>query len=248
MKIAIGTSLLASAFGALLFGPGTAHAAAAHDGESWSGVYVGALGGPQWTRSHFALPGDQADALLSDHDTRSSWFAGGMLGVNYQTNGVVLGLEADAAGENSRQQVTACTVPDGCWTAAHDSFTTLNHLKERVTGHLRARAGVVGGDNLFYVAGGYSVAKTRLDLIGECFNPGDPTTPLLFNFSRKRTISGFNLGAGAERRLGRHVSIRAEYVFDDYGHQLYRGDGTEWNDRRITVRNSALRLGVSFLF
>ena len=232
---------------ALLLCAGAAHATP-HDGETWSGLYVGAIGGRQWTSSHFSLPGDQADALLSDHDSRSSWFGGGLVGANYQTNNVVLGLEADVVGENARQQVTACTVPDGCWTPAHDSFTTLNHLKQRLTGHLRARAGIVAGDNLFYVAGGYSIAATRLDLIGECFNPGDPTTPLLFNFSRKRTISGLNLGAGFERRIGRHVSARAEYVYDDYGHQLYRGDGTEWNDRSIRVRNSSLRLAVSYRF
>ncbi|HEX4738178.1 MAG TPA: outer membrane beta-barrel protein [Allosphingosinicella sp.] len=230
----------------LLFGAGAAQAAD-RGTDSWSGVYIGAVGGVQWTRSHFALPGDQADALLSSHDTRSNWFAGGDIGANYQTGNVVLGLEADLVGENAKQAVTACTVPDGCWVPTHDSFTTLNHLKERLVGHLRARAGLASGGNLFYVAGGYSVAKTRLDLIGECFNPGDPNTPLLFNYSRKRTISGFNLGAGVERRLARHISLRAEYVFD-YGHQLYRGDGTEWNDRRIAVRNSSVRLGVSVLF
>ena len=139
---------------------GTAQAADRGE-ESWSGAYVGAVGGVQWTRSHFALPGDQADALVSDHDTRSSWFGGGMIGASYQTGGAVLGLEADLVGENARQAVTACTVPDGCWTPAHDSFTTLNHLKERLTGHLRARAGIASGGNLFYVAGGYSVAKTQ---------------------------------------------------------------------------------------
>jgi outer membrane immunogenic protein len=232
---------------ALLFGAGAADATP-RDGRSWTGFYVGAVGGPQWTSARFALPGDQADVLLSDRNSRLSWSAGGLAGASYQMNKFVLGLEADVVGEDARQQVTACTAVDGCWTPAHDSFTTLNHLKERVAGHLRARTGIVAGGNLFYVAGGYSIAKTRLDLIGECFNPGDPNTPLLFNFSRKKTISGFNLGAGVERRLGRHASVRAEYVYDDYGRQLYRGDGAEWNDRSIRLRNSSLRLAVSYRF
>jgi outer membrane immunogenic protein len=246
MKAVIRFSFASATGAVLLCCAGAAHAA--DRGDSWTGVYVGAVGGAQWTRSHFALPGDQADALLSDHDTRSSLFGGGLVGVNVRTKDVVLGLEADLAGENAKQQVTACTVPDGCWTTTHDSFTTLNHLKERLAGHLRARVGFVSGNTLFYTAGGYSVAKTRLDLIGECFNPGNPTVPLIFNYSRKKTLSGFNLGAGVEQRLGRHVSVRAEYVFDDYGHQLYRGDGTEWNDRRIGVRNSAVRLAISYRF
>jgi outer membrane immunogenic protein len=245
MKGLIRSSAAAGVAAVLLFASGAANAAD-DSGKFRSGFHVGALAGHQWTRSHFALPGDQADVLLSNHDTGSSWFAGGLVGFDYHTGGVILGLEADVVAGQARQHVTACTAVDGCWTPAHDSFTTLNHLKERVSGHLRARAGIPSGDNLFYVAAGYSVARTRLDLIGECFNPGDPTTPLLFNFSRKKTISGFSLGAGVERQLGRHVSVRAEYVYDDYGHQLYRGDGSEWNDRRIAVRNSGLRMAVSY--
>ena len=247
MKYLLPSSSALAAASALLLGAGSAQAASRQD-DSWSGAYVGIAAGAQWTRAHFALPGDKADALLSDHDTGAGWSAGGLVGFNVQTKGAVLGLEADLVDGDARQHVTACTVPDGCWTSAHDSFTTLNHLKERLTGHLRARAGIASGRTLFYLAGGYSMARTRLDLIGECFNPGDPQTPLLFNFSRKKNVSGFNLGAGAERRLGRHFSLRAEYVFDDYGHQLYRGDGTEWNDRRIALRNSSLRMALSYRF
>ncbi len=228
---------------------GIASAAGAADApHDWSGVYVGAVTGVRWTNDHYALPGDNADILVSDHATKSNWFGGGLAGFNVQTGGVVLGIEADLVGGNARTQVTACTTPDGCWTPTHNSFTTFNHLKQTLTGHARARVGIASGNTLFYAAGGYSMAKTRLDLVGNCFNPGDPNTPLIFNFTRKKTVSGFNVGAGIEHRFNHHVLMRAEYVFDDFGHQLYSGDGVEWNDRRIGLRNSNLRLGVVLSF
>jgi opacity protein-like surface antigen len=61
-------------------------------------------------------------------------------------------------------------------------------------------------------------------------------------------MSGFNLGAGYERRLGNHFGVRAEYLYDDFGHQFFRGDSAEWNDRRIAARTSTLRVGVDFRF
>jgi outer membrane immunogenic protein len=228
---------------------GIASAADAADApHGWGGVYVGAVTGVRWANDHYALPGDQADVLLSNHANKSSWFGGGLIGFNAQSGNIVFGAEADLVGGQARTQVTACTVPDGCWTPAHDSFTTYNHLKQTLTGHARARIGIASGNTLFYAAGGYSVAKTRLDLVGNCFNGGNPTVPLIFNYSRKKTISGFNVGAGVEHRFGDHVLMRAEYVFDDFGHQLYRGDGVEWNDRRIGIRNSNVRIGVAFTF
>ena len=160
----------------------------------------------------------------------------------------VVGLEGDVTPGKNRLAVTACTTPDGCWTPAHDSFTTINHLTGTAAGHLRARVGIASGPSLFYAAGGYSLRRARLDLLGECFNPGDPATPLLFTFSRSKTMSGFNLGAGYERQIGRHFAVRAEYLYDDFGNQLFRGDAAEWNDRRIAVRSSTFRVGANLRF
>lgn len=234
---------------ALAAGAVLALSAGVAQAADWDGPYVGLVAGAQHTSAHFALPGDTADALQSDSSSHTVGEFGGLVGFNHQSGRMVLGLEADVTGGDNRQEVTACTVPDGCWTPAHDSFTTLNHLKEGVNGRVRVRLGVADDQNdLFYVAAGYSAAKTRLDLVGECFNAGDPTTPLIFNFSRSKTLSGFNVGVGVERQLGRHASLRAEYVYESFGHQLYRGDGTEWNDRLIEVRTSDLRAAFSYRF
>lgn len=213
----------------------------------WTGPYVGVVGGFQRTSAHFSLPGDTADVLVSNHDANTKVLGGVVAGFNYEMpSGVVIGIEGDVTAGKNRLDVIACTTPDGCWTPAHDSFTTINHLTAKAAGHLRAKIGIVRDANLFYAAGGYSIRKARLDLLGECFNSGDPTTPLLFTFRRSKTMSGFNLGAGYERQIGKHVALRVEYLYDHFGHQLFRGDGAEWNDRRISVRSSTVRIGADF--
>ncbi len=171
-----------------------------------------------------------------------------MIGVNAVMGGMVVGVEGDLADANKTRSVIACNVTDGCWTSAHDSFTTDNRLKETLSGHLRLRAGVAQGDNLFYVAGGYSVAKTRLDLVGDCYDPANPAVPTVYTYSRSKTVSGYNIGAGVEHAVGSHLLIRAEYLYDGYGHQTYAGDGAEWNDRLISLHDSNLRVGVSYKF
>jgi outer membrane immunogenic protein len=236
-----------AAAGALAFAGATAANAATSD-ASWTGAYVGAVAGAELTSSSFALPGDAADVLLKQNAGKTAFFAGGFVGFNKQINNMVVGIEGDLVDANKSRSVTACNVTDGCWTSTHDSFTTHNTLKETLNGHVRVRAGVAEGQTLFYVAGGYSVLGTRMDLVGDCFNAGSPTTPLVFNYSRSQTLSGFNVGAGVEQRVGRHLLVRAEYLFDDYGHPLYRGDGAEWNDRRIGVQNHNLRVGVAYKF
>ena len=231
--------------------PGTlalAGAAAAQPKTSFNGAYAGILVGAQFGSASFALPGDMADVLQSDHSKKTGLSAGGLIGFNAAFDRVTLGLEGDLTGSNKTRGVVACTAVDGCFTSAHDSFTTYNQLHQTLNGHVRVRVGVANGANLFYVAGGYSVAKTRLDLIGDCYDPANPPVPTVYTYSRSKTVSGYNIGAGVEHAVGSHLLIRAEYLYDGYGHQTYAGDGAEWNDRLISLHDSNLRVGVSYKF
>ncbi len=225
-----------------------ADGAAAPMQADWSGFYVGATAAAQFSSSHFALPGDTGDALQQTRSNHTSLLGGGLAGYNNQMGSIVLGVEADVMPEGSTSSVTACTVPDGCFTSAHDSFTTLNHLKDAFNARLRARLGWTVGYTLFYAAAGYSYTDTKLSLVGLCYNPVDPTVPTIYNFDRARNLSGFNLGVGVEQGLGQHWIIRAEYLFDDFGNQTYPGAAPEWNDRRISIIDNTLRVAVGYRF
>jgi|SRR6185312_534498 outer membrane immunogenic protein len=214
----------------------------------WSGFYAGALADVNFGNTHFALPGDMNDVLQQTHHKHTAFAGGGVLGFNWQNGNMVYGLEGDLTSGNGTSSVTACTKIDGCFTSAHDSFTTLNHLKTDMSGRLRARIGWTSGNTLFYAAGGYSFADTKMSLVGLCYDAAHPATPDVFNFSRKKTLSGFNLGLGMETPIAEHITLRAEYLFEDFGHTTYAGEAPEWNDRSIGVRNSALRVAVAYHF
>ncbi len=214
----------------------------------WGGFYTGAVADANFGNTHFALPNDPHDVLLQTSSSHTSVGGGGLVGFNWQTGTTVYGIEGDLTSGDGRSSVTACTAVDGCFTPAHDSFTTLNHRKTDLTGRLRARVGWVSGGTLFFAAGGYSYADTKLSLVGLCFNAANPPVPLVFNFARSKSLSGFNLGVGAERPISEHFVLRAEYVFEDFGSQTYKGDGVEWNDRSISVRNNTLRVAVAYRF
>jgi outer membrane immunogenic protein len=237
--------LLLTAASCLLSGA----AAMADDGVlNWSGAYAGAIVDVNFGNTHYALPGDLNDVLLQDRKDHTSLAAGGVAGFNRQSGATVFGIEGDITSGNGTSSVTACTKVDGCFTSAHDSFTTLNHLKTDWSGRVRGRLGWTSGPMLFYAAAGYSFADTKLSLVGLCFDPANPTVPMVFNFARSHTLSGFNLGAGVERAVSENVSVRAEYLYEDFGHAYYAGEAPEWNDRRISVRNSAVRVAVAYHF
>ena len=109
--------------------------------NSWTGFYLGAMGG-------YA----QEDA--SGLGTLSGGFAGGTLGYNWQTGNVVLGVEADAAWAD----VGATVGVFGGLASVSD--------KIRSMGTVRGRIGYVFNTVLLYGTGGYAWADNRLSATG----------------------------------------------------------------------------------
>lgn len=241
-------NILLGAVASGLLALASAGAAQAQDGPNWGGAYVGATIGVDFGRTHYALVNDPADTLLKTHDNKTGFSGGGVIGFNIQRDNLVVGIEGDVNNGRANSNVDACTTVDGCWTPAHDSFTTHNHLDSGVAGRVRVRLGYAQGANLFYLAGGYSAQRTTLNLIGDCYNPSNPSAPTVYTYSKGKTVQGFNIGAGVERALSRHVTGRLEYIYDGFGGQTYKGDGVEWADRRLQVSDNTLRAGVSVHF
>lgn len=220
-------------------------ATAAND---WNGFYLGAEGGAAFGYTHFNLPGDTHDALKRTTSDKTAFLGGGLLGYDFQDGNLVYGLEVDATSGAGTSSVTACNATDGCFVTTHDSFTTINHLKTNWSGRVRGRIGFVNTDgNLFYLSAGYSYADTKLSLVGLCYDPANPTVPMVYNFNRSKNLSGFNVGAGIERGFGDHFVARLEYVYEDFGDNTYAGS-VEWNDRRIGSNNGTVRAAVSYRF
>jgi opacity protein-like surface antigen len=215
--------------------------------NDWSGLYLGAEAGAQFSNTQFSLPGDEDDVLLQSHNNKTSFIGGGIIGYNWVDGTTLFGIEADMT-NGDKARVTACNVEDGCFTSEHDSFTTFNNVKTNWSGRLRARLGMTDGDMLYYAAAGYSRADTRLSLVGLCYDETDPTVPTIYNFGRSKNLSGFNLAIGAERALGEHFFVRVEYLYEDFGETTYKGAAPEWNDRRISIDHNDIRVAAAYKF
>jgi outer membrane immunogenic protein len=104
--------------------------------NSWSGFYIGAMGG-------------YAQENSSGIGSLSGGFAGGTLGYNWQTGALVFGLEADAAWSD-----VGATVGIPGLVSVSD--------KIRDMGTVRGRIGYAFDSVLIYGTGGYAWADNRI--------------------------------------------------------------------------------------
>jgi len=208
----------------------------------WSGFYVGLHAGElfQGGALKLAPTGDSpVDAALNPNLGGAGFIGGALVGYNLQSGSTVYGVEADVGfgGAHSTVYSAKSTVPLDVWYAA-------NKLSESVDGHLRARLGWAMGPVLLYGAGGLALSNAKLDVIGYC-------PPDVYPAGGSATLVGFSVGAGAEYALTPHTILRAEYLFDDYGHKsidIGSGPPNYWQDREIDLKTQTVRLAIGYKF
>src|SRR6266566_4523160 len=105
---------------------------------TWTGFYVGAMGG-------------YASQDGSDIISQKGGFAGGTVGYNWQMGSLVLGIEADAA-----------------WADINDSIGTIDTAffgsKIQDMGTVRGRVGYAVNQVLFYGTGGFAWADNKVTI------------------------------------------------------------------------------------
>lgn len=124
----------------------------------------------------------------------------GMLaGFNYMHDNMVFGIEGDinwADGDDSQDGIVAILT--------YEHSTEINW-----TAAARARLGIVHGNNIVYIAGGYAVAD-----VDHSFGFSGNPTPF-HTYSETRT--GWTLGGGIDHAFDETLSGRIEYRYSDYG-------------------------------
>ena len=157
---------------------------------------------------------------VGDLELRGGLF-GGQIGYNQDLGGVVLGAEADIQ-----------------WSGLDGDLTT--PLGTEVEGDLeyfgtvRARAGVALDRVMPYVTGGFAYGRVS----GE--------TSFAGGFSTEETVTGWTAGGGAELAITDAISVKAEYLYTDFGTEtLFRGTIVEDD---VGTSFSTIRAGVNFRF
>jgi outer membrane immunogenic protein len=197
---------------------------------SWTGFYIGANVGYSWGRASDDFDATSsvrtrvfrtADATLISDITApgpafalggrtdvSGWIAGGQIGYNWQANRFVFGIELDLQASGQEGDSTFCSTA-ACGVG---SLRVIASHEMNWFGTARLRAGFLLTDTiLLYATGGLAVADLdstyTATLVG--FGTGSAST--------SDTRAGWVIGGGAEAALSRNWSIKAEYLYLDFG-------------------------------
>jgi len=144
---------------------------------SWTGFYLGAMGG-------YAEKGG---------------LAGGTIGFNWQTGGLVLGVEADGAWSNAKPNLTGAAVAGLTFDDRVNSMGTV-----------RGRVGYAFDQVLVYGTGGYAWMDNKVTISG-----------IGGTFSNSQVLNGWAAGAGVEVMIAPKWSVKAEYLYRRFGNQDY---------------------------
>ena len=224
--------------------------------STWTGFYLGAHVGGAWADlknnyNYNETYWDSSTWGYSDgwKNTDTAVFGGGTVGYNWQTSAFVLGFEADfgAMGFSNNHTFNSGTTysngnsVDSYWTKQDGVFYA------DVTGRL----GYAAGPALFYAKGGWaylgsgnSFTNAGYSYNGEAWSNG--------------SLDGYVIGGGIEYLWSPSWSIKAEYLYFDFGKQNHNNSGsytydcnctTNWTDHydsQLTI--NTFKVGLNYHF
>jgi len=190
---------------------------------SWTGFYIGATAGGAWgsfdpqtsvvfsPTGYFATTSTPAITAAGTQSIKPSAFTGGFeAGYNWQPSSIVLGIEGDIESFRLKGSSTSGPVLYPC--CAPTSFIVSSSASTSWLATVRGRLGVANNNWLFFVTGG--AAFTNLS--GN-FAFSDTFATAAESGSVSSTRAGWTAGGGVEAGLWGNWSIKAEYLFVDFG-------------------------------
>ncbi|HET6388852.1 outer membrane protein [Hyphomicrobium sp.] len=197
------------------------------EGYNWSGLYVGANVGFSESRTDVDLSHSTGAIFYNDpfvpsagHLGSDDSVVGGVeVGFNHQFNSIVVGVAADVSWTDTENEGTFTTPLGSQWNikSSPDIFGTV-----------RGKAGVlVRPDLLIYATGGlawgqFDVKQATTFVEGSGCSVDCEGSRTSGNFNHL----GFVVGGGLEWALTQHWSLKAEYLFLDFGSEDYQLQGT----------------------
>jgi outer membrane immunogenic protein len=163
----------------------------------------------EFTQPQFPAIGAAGTATLSDR----GFTGGAQAGLNMQTGSTIFGLEVDVQSFRlaASQSVTSA-IPAGFVTGA-GSVTVGTSFDTNWLFTARSRLGLAISPNVL-LYGTSGLAVTELGVRNSFSSTVSPVTGAANDSGR---LVGWTVGGGAEWALDRHWSIRAEYLYLDFG-------------------------------
>jgi outer membrane immunogenic protein len=226
---------------------------------NWTGFYVGANAGYAWGKTDVrasATPafGPEFQDYFNSNGTfglKPKGFVGGaQAGFNYQTGVWVYGLKADVQSFNATasRDTGIIAAPVGQTGGFQDKFDT----SWLVT--IRPRLGVTIDRALIYATGGMAIAELKLSQQSSICSGGLCLAHL--DGAASSTKVGWVVGGGVEHALTGNWSVKAEYLYVDFGTMGLRrffvditGVHPEFFiDNTANLRAHIARFGVNYKF
>jgi outer membrane immunogenic protein len=239
---------------------------AAAQTSPFQGFYLGGNAGVTWSDSQgnvtvttTGVPGNGAVQLPSSDVTtiisnahfdskHHTGFTGGLeLGYNWvMSSGFMVGIETDidiydisAQGSNTFQSPVLINPPV--------TYTLSQNMDTDWLWTLRPRIGYAFDKFLIFASGGLALTTTKYHV-----DYTDTRTPATAIHAYKEdSKTGYSLGAGAAYAISSHISLKGEYLFEDYGHS---GSSASSSDGYLTVtgdlhaKSHLFRAGLDFRF
>lgn len=195
---------------------------------NWNGFYLGGYAGGAFASNKLENLSGATDVNLSP-----SGFTGGVLmGFNYQVDPLVIGAEAEIGYDGWR----------GKGDFLNSSFQTRNaESRGTYIGRVRARGGYALNNLLLYVAGGVSFGRDRVT----------QTNPFVdFSTTMSKSLTGWNIGVGAEYGFTPNWVGRFEYVHDAFGNKTYdfKSLPGTFPNREVKLNENTVRMALAYKF
>ena len=249
-----------------LFAASGLFATAASAGTAWDGGYLGLNIGGTFPKAHtttstvfnpaayFASSSVPAIAAVGNQHSSTSSLSGGIEGGwNWREGGNwVIGLEGDvtamgATATSSGSRTYPCCAPT--------NFTVSSAVSQNWMISVRPKIGWVLGsaDEMVYVTGGWAVTEAKGSfLFTDTFATAHEAA------SRTTTRGGFTVGAGAAAPIGGGWSVKAEYLYSEFGTATFTG-GTltaftppipfaNVFTHTMSLRDNMVRIGIDYQF
>jgi outer membrane immunogenic protein len=192
---------------------------------SWTGFYIGGHVGYGWSTGDTSFEGLPTPAAFGALDTQSlhpeanGTFAGGQLGFNYQFSKIVIGAETDFSGSDFDGTRHRSPIPQFGGGTTPGELTA--HENTDWFGTFRGRLGFVPMCRLLcYGTGGVAYGHTQY--FGNTAFPGVPG--IQYPRDVDDTNVGWTVGGGLEYAIGQHWSVKAEYLYLDFGSKGFTGE------------------------
>ncbi len=233
--------------------------------DDFTGVYVGGYVGGTFGRSfaqtttvfsptgYFATTSPGAIASVGAQNFAFNGFnGGGGGGYSFQTGHAVIGFEADYGSMRLNGTATGTGVYPCC---SPTTFTVTQSVSSTWLVTVRPRVGVTYHHALIYITGGIAITSVNYTALFT-----DTFATAHENGAATRTNTGWTGGGGVEWKITKHISVKGEYLYADFGsvsaistNLTTIGEGTSsWPQNpffhKADLRAHILRGGINWRF